>query len=182
MSEIKDLKRGATAPDFALRDSEGKVWRLEDLRGPKGTLIMFLANHCPYVQAAIGRIVRDTTELEGHGVRAVAIMPNDITLSPGDAPDKMAAFAKEHGFPFPYLIDDTQDVARTYGAVCTPDFFGFDFDLMLRYHGRLDAGRRDGAPVGRRELYEAMVQIAASGAEPAEQLPSMGCSIKWRTV
>jgi peroxiredoxin len=180
MDKINDLKPGASAPDFALRGTDGRTWRLEELRGPKGTLVMFLANHCPYVQSAIGRIVRDAGELEAHGVRAVAIMPNDTTVSPGDSFDRMAAFAQAHGFKFPYLIDETQDVTRTYGPVCTPDFFGFDFDLKLRYHGRLDAGRPRRAAPGRREMFEAMMQIAGAGTGPAEQLASMGCSIKWR--
>jgi peroxiredoxin len=182
MSEVRDLALGATAPDFALRDPAGKLWRLADLRGPKGTVVMFIANHCPYVRAAIPRIVRDVMELEASGVRSVAIMPNDIAASPGDGPDKMAEFAEQHGLKIPYLIDETQDVVRTYGAICTPDFFGFDFDLVLRYHGRLDAGGPNATPGARRELFEAMVQIATSGGAPSTQTPSMGCSIKWRAA
>jgi peroxiredoxin len=181
MAEGKDLALGAVAPDFALPGIDGKTWRLADLRGPKGTVVMFLANHCPYVQAAIARIARDVAELEAHGVRSVAIMPNDTTTHPEDSLDNMTAFAKQHGFTFPYLIDETQDVARTYGAVCTPDFFGFDFDLKLMYHGRIDAGGKSASPGGRRELFEAMMQIAGAGKAPAEQHPSVGCSIAWRS-
>lgn len=172
---------GCTAPDFRLRGVDGRILTLADVRGPRGTLVMFLCNHCPYVQAVIGRIVRDVTELASHGVSAVAIMSNDTDAYPEDGFDNMAAFAAAHGFSFPYLIDETQAVARAYGAVCTPDFFGYNADLELQYRGRLDASRKEACPDAPRELFHAMVRIAQTGTGPADQIPSMGCSIKWRT-
>ncbi len=172
---------GSSAPDFSLRGVDGKTWNLADCRGERGTLVMFICNHCPYVQAILDRIIRDTTELQGHGVGSVAIMPNDTERYPDDNFEAMAALAASKALPFPYLIDETQEVARSYGAVCTPDFFGFDAGLELRYRGRIDASGRQAAPVGsRRELFEAMCLIAETGAAPTAQLPSIGCSIKWR--
>jgi peroxiredoxin len=172
---------GTTAPDFALPDPAGRHWSLADCRGPRGTVVMFICNHCPFVQAALERIVRDCRELRELGVGCVAIMPNDIEAYPQDGPAAMAQLAEEMDLPFPYLLDASQDVARAYGAVCTPDFFGYDADLRLRFRGRLDGGtpgRPEGA--GRRELFEAMREVAATGRAPVEQLPSVGCSIKWR--
>lgn len=172
---------GWQAADFALPGIDGRTWRLADVRGPKGTLVMFICNHCPYVKAAIARIVRDAQALVVHGVGAIAIMPNDTAAYPDDSFAKMKLFAERHGIAFPYVIDESQDTARAYGAVCTPDFFGFDRDLRLRYRGRLDAGKTEPPPAGaRRELYEAMVAVAETGAGPAEQVASLGCSIKWR--
>jgi len=172
---------GRPAPDFALEGVDGRVWTLADVRGPKGTVVMFICNHCPYVTSAIGRIVRDAAALEAHGVRSVAIMPNDTDAYPADGFDRMKEFAAAHRFPFPYLIDRTQAVARAYDAVCTPDFFGYDAGLGLQYRGRLDAAKA--APVEGdtpRELFDAMVGVARTGHGPARQVPSMGCSIKWR--
>lgn len=173
---------GGTAPDFLLPDAvSGETISLADVRGDNGTLVMFVCNHCPYVKAVIDRIVRDCRELESHGVRAVAIMANDVTAYPDDAPDKMKAFAAAHKFPFPYLYDETQTVARAYGAVCTPDFFGYDRALRLCYRGRLDASRMEPAPAdAKRELFDAMREVATKGTVPANQIPSIGCSIKWR--
>ena len=172
---------GWTAPYFALPDAAGTVWTLDQCRGPRGTLVMFICNHCPYVQAVIGRIVRDAGELAGLGVASVAIMPNDVEAYPQDGPEHMARWARELAFPFPYLYDRDQAVAGAYGAVCTPDFFGFDAGLGLQYRGRLDASGRQAAPPGaERELFEAMKQVAATGRGPARQQPSIGCSIKWR--
>jgi peroxiredoxin len=173
---------GWKAVDFALKGTDGKVHALQDIRGPRATLIMFICNHCPYVQAVVNRLVRDATALAGEGVRSVAIMPNDTGAYPEDSFEKMAAFARLHRFPFPYLIDETQEVARAYGAVCTPDFFGFDADLGLQYRGRLDDSGRHPRPGARRELFEAMLEVARTGRGPAEQTPSLGCSIKWRGV
>lgn len=173
---------GWRAADFALEGVDGRIWRLADVRGAKGTLVMFICNHCPYVKAAIGRIVRDARDLEPHGVRAIAIMPNDPVLSPGDSFERMAEFAREHALPFPYVIDRTQDVARAYGAQCTPDFFGFDAGLGLQYRGRIDSGGRQEVAGARRELFEAMVEVARTGQGPHQQTPSIGCSIKWRAV
>ena len=172
---------GAPAPDFALPGTDGRVWTLADCRGEKGTLVMFICNHCPYVKAVLDRIVRDARELETFGIRSVAIMSNDPTDYPEDSFENMRRIAAERAFPFPYLLDETQEVAKAYGAVCTPDFFGYDAGLGLQYRGRLDASRKEAAPAGaRRDLFEAMVEVARTGHGPAEQIPSMGCSIKWR--
>ncbi len=172
---------GKPAVDFSLPGVDGRIWTLDDCRGEKGTLVMFICNHCPYVKAVRERIVRDARELLDYGVKSVAIMSNDPTLYEEDSFENMKKVAEEYDFPFPYLLDETQEVARAYGAVCTPDFFGYNADLELQYRGRLDASRKETAPPdARRELFEAMVQIAQTGRGPAEQIPSMGCSIKWR--
>jgi peroxiredoxin len=171
---------GWPAADFRLADADGRVFTLADVRGPAGTLVMFICNHCPYVQAVADRIVRDTRDLQPLGVGAIAVMPNDYRQYPDDAPARMAAFARTHGFAFPYVIDESQDVARAYDAVCTPDFFGFDAALTLQYRGRLDDSGMRANPGARRELFEAMRLIATTGRGPAEQQPSIGCSIKWR--
>lgn len=169
------------APDFILPDAEsGRMWQLSDLRGPRGLLVMFICNHCPYVQAVLDRIVRDTRDLKDLGVNSVAIMSNDPTDYPEDRPEHMRRVAREYGFDFPYLIDETQMVAKAYGAVCTPDFFGYNADLRLQYRGRLDASGRQPHPGAPRELFEAMKIVAETGVGPAEQWPSIGCSIKWR--
>jgi len=173
---------GLTAPDFLLPDAiSGETISLADVRGDEGTLVMFICNHCPYVQAVIDRIVRDVRELDSHGVRAVAIMSNDVSAYPDDDPAAMKAFAARHKFSFPYLYDESQAVARAYDAVCTPDFFGYDRALRLCYRGRLDASRLEPAPEGaKRELFEAMRAVAAGKGVPPDQIPSLGCSIKWR--
>ena len=133
---------GWKAVDFALKGTDGETHRLADLAGPKGTLIMFICNHCPYVRAVIDRIVEDARALQADGIGVAAIMSNDTVAYPADSFDKMRDFAAEHDFPFPYLIDETQAVARAYDAVCTPDFFGFNKDLELQYRGRLDESGR----------------------------------------
>ncbi|MDR2877090.1 MAG: thioredoxin family protein [Chromatiales bacterium] len=172
---------GASAPDFALRGVDDRIWTLQDCRGPRGLLVMFICNHCPYVKAVRDRIVRDTRELRALGIGSVAIMSNDPADYPEDGFDQMKLVAKEWDFPFPYLWDETQNVAKAYGAVCTPDFFGYDAGLGLQYRGRLDASRKEAAaPDVRRDLFEAMKQVALTGKGPAEQIPSIGCSIKWR--
>ena len=172
---------GKPAIDFALPGVDGKEWTLEQCRGEKGLLVMFICNHCPYVKAVRERIVRDTRDLLDLGVNSVAIMSNDPTDYPEDSFDNMRRVADEFGFPFPYLLDETQSVAKAYGAVCTPDFFGYNADLGLQYRGRLDESRKDTAPATvRRDLFEAMKQVALSGRGPADQTPSMGCSIKWK--
>lgn len=178
----KSEQLGTPAPDFALPGVDGQIWTRDRCRGPNGLLVVFMCNHCPYVQAALDRIVRDARELAALGVGTVGINANDPVAYPEDSFDAMKRLARERALPFPYLFDETQDVARAYGAVCTPDFFGFDSGLRLRYRGRLDAGRREPPPPGApRELFEAMKQIAATGVGPAQQEPSIGCSIKWRT-
>lgn len=172
---------GWPAPDFRLPGIDGGTHALKDVRGPRGTLVMFICNHCPYVQAVADRLVRDVRELQGMGIGVAAIMSNDTVAYPEDSFDNMKLFAARHGFTFPYLFDEGQDVARAYDAVCTPDFFGFDADMGLQYRGRLDASRREAGPAdARRELFEAMVQVALTGRGPLEQVPSMGCSIKWK--
>jgi peroxiredoxin len=179
-SNIDSLALGSRAPDFSLPGVDGRVHAFADVAGRNGTVVMFLCNHCPYVKAVAERIARDVRELRDHGVGAAAINANDAIAYPEDSFDNMKRFAAAHGFDFPYLFDQTQDVARAYGAICTPDFFGFDGKGLLRYRGRLDASRKEPAPNARRELYDAMVEIARIGASPSVQHPSFGCSIKWR--
>ncbi len=172
---------GAPALDFDLPGVDGKNWTLADCRGDKGVLVMFICNHCPYVQSIRDRIVRDTRALLEEGIYSVAIMSNDPSEYPEDSFEQMQAVAKNFDFPFPYLLDGSQAVAKAYGAVCTPDFFGYNADLTLQYRGRLDASRKEAAPADvRRDLYEGMLQVARTGQGPVEQIPSMGCSIKWR--
>lgn len=169
------------APDFSLPGTDGKTYTLGEISGLNGTLVMFICNHCPYVLAVLDRILRDARDLQALGVGVVAISSNDVTSHPQDAPEKMAEMAKEMHFSFPYLFDGTQQVARAYDAVCTPDFFGYNADGKLQYRGRLDASRREAGPADlKRDLYEAMKLIAETGHGPREQTPSMGCSIKWK--
>lgn len=172
---------GKPAIDFALPGVDGRIWTLDQCRGEKGLLVMFICNHCPYVKAVRERLVCDSRELLDYGVKSVAIMSNDPAEYPEDSFDNMRAVAREFDFPFPYLFDETQAVAKAYGAVCTPDFFGYNARGELQYRGRLDASRKDPAPAdARRELFEAMRQVALTGEGPREQIPSIGCSIKWR--
>jgi peroxiredoxin len=174
---------GWPAPAFDLPATDGKRYTLEDVRGPNGTLILFICNHCPYVLAVLDRILRDARDLQALGVGVAAICSNDPETYPQDGFAPMKAMAEEKAFPFPYLHDATQAVARAYDAVCTPDFFGFDRDLGLQYRGRLDASRRETGPADlRRDLYEAMKQVAETGRGPEDQIPSMGCSIKWKAA
>ncbi len=172
---------GWKAPDFTLPATDGKTYSLADIRGPNGTLIMFICNHCPYVLAVMDRIVRDARDLQALGIGVAAISANDAEAYPADSFENMKKMAEERGFTFPYLYDESQDVARAYDAVCTPDFFGFNADDELQYRGRLDESRKEAAPPdARRDLYEAMKQVARTGQGPREQIPSMGCSIKWK--
>jgi peroxiredoxin len=174
---------GWKAPSFTLPGVDGKSYSLDDLRGPNGTLVMFICNHCPYVKAVIDRIVRDVNELRPLGINAVAISSNDAVHYPDDSFGNMQRFAEAHRFSFPYLYDETQAVARAYDAACTPDFFGFNATLELQYRGRLDESRKEAAPASaRRELFEAMKQIAETGLGPREQIASIGCSIKWKAA
>jgi peroxiredoxin len=174
---------GLPAPDFSLRGVDGKTWTLDDCRGPRGLLVMFICNHCPFVKAINSRLVRDAADLARLGVHSVAIMPNDYDTYPADSFENMKIVAREQGYPFPYLLDDSQDVARAYGAVCTPDFFGYNADLELQYRGRLDAsGRHESGEALPRELFEGMRQVAETGKGPETQLASIGCSIKWRNI
>jgi peroxiredoxin len=171
---------GQKARGFSLKGVDGKTYTLGGVRGPKGTLVAFICNHCPYVQAVIGRLVEESKALKAIGINTIAISSNDAKAYPEDSFENMIVFAKKHGFPFPYVFDETQEVARGYGALCTPDFFGFNAKDELQYRGRLDASRKDLVPGARRDLYLAMKEIAETGRGPAEQIPSAGCSIKWR--
>ena len=173
---------GWKAPEFTLPATDGKTYGLDEVRGPNGTLIMFICNHCPFVKSVLQRIIRDASDLKGHGIGSVAICANDADAYPDDSFDNMRRVAEEHGFPFPYLHDEAQTVARAYSAVCTPDFFGFNKDLELQYRGRLDESRMTPVPGATRELYDAMVTVAATGRGPEHQIPSMGCSIKWKAA
>ncbi len=172
---------GLQAIDFDLPGIDGRNWSLEQCRGKNGTLVMFICNHCPYVKAVQERLVNDTKELMSLGVNSVAIMSNDPNDYPEDSFDNMKKVANQFNYPFPYLFDESQDVAKAYGAVCTPDFYGYNTDLELQYRGRLDASGMQPAKSGmKRDLFDAMRQIANSGNGPEQQIPSMGCSIKWR--
>lgn len=172
---------GLPAVDFALPGVDGGVWTLDSCRGENGLLVMFICNHCPYVKAVQARIVRDCRELLQHGVKSVAIMSNDPADYPEDSFENMRQVARQFDYPFPYLLDETQEVAKAYGAVCTPDFFGYNARLELQYRGRLDESKKETALADApRDLFEAMKLIARTGHGPAEQIPSMGCSIKWR--
>jgi peroxiredoxin len=174
------VETGWQAKPFTLRDADGNSYSLDDLFGENGLLVAFICNHCPYVKAVIDRFVSDAGVLQGEGINVVAIMPNDYQRVPDDSPSNMKRFAAEHGFGFPYLVDEDQSVARAYDAVCTPDFFGFDRSGKLQYRGRLDDARM-GDPAHRHaELLEAMRLVASTGKGPDEQHASMGCSIKWR--
>jgi peroxiredoxin len=172
---------GKKAVDFKLLGVDGNYWTLAECMGEKGLLVMFICNHCPYVKAVHERILRDTLELKALGVNSVAIMSNDTMQYPADSFENMKLISEQHNYSFPYLLDETQDIARAYGAVCTPDFFGYNKDFELQYRGRLDASRKETAPPDtRRDLFEAMTLIANTGNGPTEQLNSIGCSIKWK--
>jgi len=182
-----DIAPGTLAPDFQLPDRNpltGDVGRLvsrDAVCGKHGLLVMFICNHCPYVVAIHRRLVGDCRELIAMGFGVVAISANDAASYPQDGPERMSEMARDAGFPFPYLYDESQSVARAYGAMCTPDFFGFDGQMRLCYRGRLDAAVRKPRESGQaRELVEALRQVAATGKGPAVQHPSIGCSIKWR--
>ena len=171
---------GKKVDNFNLKSAENKMISLDDVKGKNGTLIMFICNHCPYVLAVIKEIVKDCNELENYGIKSVAIMSNDPKVYEEDSFENMIQFAKDNDFNFPYVIDETQEVGRAYGAVCTPDFFGYNKNLELQYRGRIRE-LKDLKPVqgGESELLNAMKMIAKTSNGPKEQFPSMGCSIKW---
>ncbi len=170
-----------TAPDFSLKNIDGTMLSLNDVKGEKGTVIAFICNHCPYVHAIIKRFVHDAKNLQSHGIGIAAIMPNDTDNYPQDGFDKMQDFANEHDFSFPYLIDETQSIAKAYDAICTPDIFGFNADEVLQYRGRLDsAGPNPADDNTQKELVNAMLEIAETGITSTKQFSSMGCSIKWK--
>lgn len=172
---------GWSAPDFDLPGIDGKRYNLANARGPNGLLVMFICNHCPYVKSIRDRIIRDTLELKAHGINSIAIMSNDPADYEEDSFANMKLVAAQYGYPFPYVMDESQQIAKNYGAVCTPDFFGFNAKLELQYRGRLDASRKDTAPDAERDLFNAMLQVAKTGNGPREQIASMGCSIKWKS-
>jgi thiol-disulfide isomerase/thioredoxin len=172
---------GWKAVDAVLPGVDARQHRLLGEMGPGGLVVAFICNHCPYVKAVVARMVRDARDLAVHGVGFVAVNSNDATAYPDDSFDNMKLFAERHAFSFPYLYDEDQRMARAYGAACTPDFFGFNAAAELQYRGRIDASRREvGAPDLRRDLFEAMLQVARTGQGPREQVASIGCSIKWK--
>jgi peroxiredoxin len=178
---VTSIKLDIPAVDFRLPATDGKTYSLADVAGKNGTVIVFICNHCPYVVAVIDRLVTDARALLAEGIGFAAICANDAAAYPDDSFANMKRFAEKHQFPFPYLHDESQKVARAYDAVCTPDFFGYDRDRKIKYRGRLDEGRTNPPPAGaRRELLEAMREIAKTGKAPADQVPSIGCSIKWK--
>jgi peroxiredoxin len=171
---------GWKAPDFTLQDPDGKSFTMSEHLGENGLLIAFICNHCPYVVAIAERLAQDASDLMGEGINVLAVMSNDYQYVSADSPENMKTFSRHYDFKFPYLVDETQEVGKAYGAVCTPDFFGLNKDGELQYRGRLDSAGM-GDPSGRtRELVNAMHQIAETGNGPKEQMASMGCSIKWR--
>lgn len=174
---------GRPAPDFTLPATDGRTYSLADIAGPHGSLIIFMCNHCPYVLGILDRLGEEARALQSLGIGVAAINANDALAFPADSFDKMVTLAEDHALPFPYLHDADQSVARAYGAVCTPDFFGYDGALGLQYRGRLDDGGKAPAKPGRqRELYAAMAEVAAGRPAPAEQVPTMGCAIKWKAA
>ena len=181
LSQTMGVGFGWRAADFDLKGTDGRRYTLNDVRGPRGTLVIFMCNHCPYVQAALNMMIADVRGLQPMGLGAVAIMPNDVSAYPADSLENMAKLADERCLPFPYLIDETQAVARAYSAVCTPEFYGFNSDLELKYRGRI-ADFSGLVPVAnaKHEMFDALTMIAATGEGPLEQKPGIGCSIKWR--
>ena len=174
---------GWPAPAFQLPATDGAGYSLDSLKGENGLLVMFICNHCPYVLAVLDKIVRDARDLQALGVGVAAICSNDPVAYPADNFDNMKKMSEERAFPFPYLHDADQSVAKAYGAVCTPDFFGFNRDLGLQYRGRIDATRPNAPSAdSHRELFEAMKQVAETGKGPVDQIPSIGCSIKWKAA
>ena len=169
------------APDFTLKSTAGDMVTFEDIRGENGTVVAFICNHCPYVLAIIERFVQCAVRLQDQKIGVVAIMSNDTDAYPEDNFENMQTFAKAHTFSFPYLLDESQDIAQAYNAVCTPDIFGFNADNQLHYRGRLDSAGPNAADIHTQpELLHAMIEIAKSGKGPDQQTPSMGCSLKWK--
>jgi len=179
--ESKVCNFGWEAVDFKLKSIDAKYYSLNDLKGTKGTLIMFICNHCPYVKAISNKISYETIELNKIGINSIAIMSNDVKEHPEDSFTNMQLFSKKNNFLFPYLYDESQDIAKKYNAQCTPDFFGFNKHLHLQYRGRLDSsGKNIDSNNTERELYNAMNEISLTDKGPKKQIPSIGCSIKWK--
>lgn len=173
-------KIGSKAHDFNLLGIDKKIYNLDNVKGKNGLLVMFICNHCPYVQNIIDKLVTDTNELKTLGINAIAIMSNDITEYPEDSVENMKKLSEEKSFSFPYVVDDSQEVAKAYGAVCTPDFFGYNSKLELQYRGRLDSAGAKNTSNPDRELFKAMLEISKTNKGPELQHPSIGCSIKWK--
>ena len=174
---------GWKAPEFNLIGIDNKFYSFQDIRGPKGTLVMFICNHCPYVKSVIHRIVEDVTLLKEKGIGVIAIMSNDVNdpkYGAEDSFDNMKLFSERNNFVFPYVYDETQSVGRKYNAVCTPDFFGFNANDELQSRGRLEESKMEIIPDAKKELLEAMMQVSETGSGPQDQIPSIGCSIKWK--
>ena len=171
---------GWKAQNFSLQSTSNEIVELNKARGQNGTLIMFICNHCPYVVSALDEIIFEAKELNKNDIAVIAISSNDVSTHPDDSFENMQALSVDKKLPFPYLYDETQEVAKTYDAACTPDFFGFNSELSLQYRGRLN-NKRESPNEIRRELYSAMIEIAKTGKGPREQIPSMGCSIKWKS-
>lgn len=173
---------GWKAPGFKLPGVDGKTWTLADIRGSKATLVMFICNHCPYVKAIRTRLTHDVRELKALGINTIAIQSNDVINYPDDCFERMKEVSAEFNFSFPYVLDETQEVARAYDAVCTPDFFGFNANMELQYRGRFDAaGRNEPLADNPHELFNAMKLIVETGQGPRQQVSSIGCSIKWKS-
>ena len=171
---------GKKAENFKLKSIDNKIISLNDVVGKKATLIMFICNHCPYVKAVIKDLAKDCNDLKNEGVNTIAIMSNDVKTHPDDSFDNMIKFSKNNNFDFPYLIDETQEIAKKYGAVCTPDFFGYNKNLELQYRGRIrELKNLKSVKSDESDLFKAMKQIIKTNTGPKEQIPSMGCSIKW---
>ncbi len=173
---------GWKAEEFTLKSVDGKNYSLKHVRGEKGLVVMFICNHCPFVRAIADKLAADMKLLQNEGVGVVAINSNDAEEYPEDSFDNMKVFAQSHGFTFPYLYDETQETARAYGAVCTPDFFGFDANLHLQYRGRFDSSGMQANAKSEHDLLNAMRLVAKTGKAPEQQSSSIGCSIKWRQV
>lgn len=174
---------GIPAPEFSLPATDGRTVSLDDVKGDRGAVVVFICNHCPYVKAITGRLVEAANDLAAEGIGFAAICSNDSERYDADSFENMKRFAEANGFPFPYLHDESQAIARAYDAECTPDFFGINAEGAIVYRGRLDEGRKETPPAGaKRELVEAMRLIAETGVGPSEQFPSVGCSIKWKAA
>ena len=181
LKETPTCEFGEKAFDFKLLGTDGKFWSLADCVGDNGTLIMFICNHCPYVKAIQSKLVEDTKKMLKAGVKSVAIMSNDPEDYPEDSFENMKKISRDYDYPFPYLFDETQEIAKIYKAVCTPDFFGYNNSLDLQYRGRFDeTGMKQSNKESKRDLLEAMLQVSKTSKGPQEQIPSVGCSIKWK--
>ncbi len=174
---------GWKAPEFNLIGIDNKYYSFQDIKGTNGTLVMFICNHCPYVKSVIHRIVEDVTTLKEKGIGVIAIMSNDVNdpkYGEEDSFENMKLFSEKNNFVFPYVYDETQSVGREYNAVCTPDFFGFNANNELQYRGRLEESKMEIIPNAKKELLDAMIQVSETGSGPNDQIPSIGCSIKWK--